>query len=469
MQAQALAQMGKKLATRLFNEPDVRQELWSRVDLHHCETLLDRWRASSGCDPLERRTQLLLFAFGFERLLAEQTDHIFRSPPGWIGQLQAKATPLLRAASIVAQIRRQAAAQLGQQGRRVEEWLDEYFFALAVYGLNTAKFENGAYQNFQRPFALISAGVAAAKMRTTRAKLSSLMHSRSVPAGPYPSYVVPLSHAYRLWTKDKDLHKAEKLLADARKVVDYSVPLRRELALIQATLGKDDPGKRDDALGELLRILLPAALPASPMELKTLLKSCRAFVEIEVPSRIGRIYKDKADTQWELMNISFKKLRARAPTQFYDAAFRCYFEAFQMSRDYYPGGNAAVTALLAGKEAMAQKIAQEVAAVCKGIDLGGVRHDERFWVLATEGSMALLRKQHEAAASFFQHAFDELPAGSDGMAQTSYAQLCRLYRALGTNKSRTDELRPVLEVFRNTTKFHLKPGPLGDCDGLFAP
>ena len=77
--------------------------------------------------------------------------------------------------------------------------------------------------------------------------------------------------------------------------------------------------------------------------------------------------------------------------------------------------------------------------------------------------MSLILNQPDKAADFFRTAMDELPAGNDGMVQSSYAQLCRLYGALGQ-----EQLAPVLEVFRQTTKFNLKKGKLGDCGGLFS-
>ncbi len=49
------------------------------------------------------------------------------------------------------------------------------------------------------------------------------------------------------------------------------------------------------------------------------------------------------------------------------------------------------------------------------------------------------------------------------MVQTSNVQLCRLHKALGD-----EQLRLALQVFRQTTKFKLRKGPLGDCGGLFS-
>jgi hypothetical protein len=188
---------------------------------------------------------------------------------------------------------------------------------------------------------------------------------------------------------------------------------------------------------------------------------CESFLETEVLSRIGRICKDKADAHWERLNIPFPELHNQTPALYYRSAQSFYHRAFQLTLDYYPGGKAAVTGLLA-REPSATDIARAVARECEMQDLGALSAVDRYWVLATEGDMVLILKQSQRAASFYQAAIEELPEGNDGMVQTTYAQLCRLYKALGE-----ELLRPALDVFRSTTKFALKAGPLGDCGGLF--
>jgi len=268
---------------------------------------------------------------------------------------------------------------------------------------------------------------------------------------------VPVYHAYTRCKKRKESDVAEKLLADVVDTFDYAVPLRRELALLRATLGR-----LDDALGDLEQITLLRAALRPRLTQKQLIEWFRAFVEIEVPSRMGRIFKDKADSLWEQLNVSHDELLGRAPAQFYRSAFRYYYEAFKLSGNYYPGGNAAVTALLAGERAEARRIASEVQAACTRIDLGSLTDSDRYWVLVTQGDTALIQGDLLRAADYFRNAFSELAAGNDGLVQSSYVQLCRLYKALGEQV-----VRPVLDVFREAKKFRLGPGPLGDCGGSF--
>jgi hypothetical protein len=108
-------------------------------------------------------------------------------------------------------------------------------------------------------------------------------------------------------------------------------------------------------------------------------------------------------------------------------------------------------------------IAEQVAFECKVAMDDAKISDERYWILATEGDMALIRGTGNAD-NFYLNAIDELPAGNDGMVQSTYDQICRLYKVFENNGY--DRMKPTLEVFRTTAKFNLRPGPLGDCDGL---
>src|SRR5438128_697543 len=60
-------------------------------------------------------------------------------------------------------IGRQARRHLGVNRRRDREWLEEYYFALTCYGVQTGKFE-GSYLRRDWVAAYISAGVAARRL-----------------------------------------------------------------------------------------------------------------------------------------------------------------------------------------------------------------------------------------------------------------------------------------------------------------
>ena len=445
-----------RLMAKLYAIPSEREAIWSQVHGHHFHKLIQHWSHCDpdAMDPLVDRAQQILFAFEFERRLRESTSQLFRSPRQLRPQRVSDRTPLERAFAVLQSVRAQAAEQLGRGGGRSESWQDELNFALAVYGLNTIKFSHDAYPVYQRLFALVSAGTALAQVSSVRTHLSTAAALSSEPVD-WSIYHAPLRLAYRQWQANNQLVKAEQLLASVSERFSYSVVFRREHALLKSKIGRIAEAE------EIIRgIATPPGAHGETSEAE-LVRLCGCFLEIEVLSRLGRINKDKADAHWEKLNIDFHALKNLTPTQFYRSAYLAYRKAFELSRDYYPGGNAAVAGLLANAPD-SREIAQSVADECSTIDVGSMSPIDRYWVIATEGDMSLVLGESGKAAEFFRTALEELPPGYDGMVQTTYNQLCRLYRALGG-----DILQPVLEVFRQTSKFKVTKGPLGDCDGLF--
>lgn len=221
-----------------------------------------------------------------------------------------------------------------------------------------------------------------------------------------------------------------------------------------------------ELLGEARDILERISLPAGAkarLSQSEIIHMCRVFGDIEVLSRLGRIYKDQADYEWQRDDIPFDQLRHHSAAQSYEGAFEYYNAAFESTHAYYPGGNAAVTALLAGNRAAASRIARQVARICLPKVPANQSPNDRYWVLATEADMALIHGDAAGAARFYRTAFDILPDNMDiGLVQTSYDQLCRLYRALGEQA-----MKPALAVFRNQHP-NLSPGPLGDCGGAYS-
>jgi hypothetical protein len=75
-------------------------------------------------------------------------------------------TPEERLQAILLLIRRMAAQHLGANHGRPNDWLEEYYFLLACYGVFTGRFEN--LQPRERIGALLSAGVATARLSWPR-------------------------------------------------------------------------------------------------------------------------------------------------------------------------------------------------------------------------------------------------------------------------------------------------------------
>jgi hypothetical protein len=95
----------------------------------------------------------------FERALHEQTEEC-RDASQWPAA-PAGNTPLERLRWLVLMIRMHAGRHLGVYCNRAREWLSEYYFLLAVYGLNGVRFEN--LTDIQRLGAFLSAGCAASR------------------------------------------------------------------------------------------------------------------------------------------------------------------------------------------------------------------------------------------------------------------------------------------------------------------
>lgn len=100
----------------------------------------------------------------FEITLAEQTEESRRRST-WPESLEDD-TPRGRLLYLVQWIRRQAAFHLGQDRGRPRDWIDEYYFLLACYGVNVVRFQN--LTDRERIGAFLSAGVATARFLWNR-------------------------------------------------------------------------------------------------------------------------------------------------------------------------------------------------------------------------------------------------------------------------------------------------------------
>jgi tetratricopeptide (TPR) repeat protein len=403
------------------------------------------------------RAHRLAFAFRFENLLADLTERIHRvanpespEPPG--GRGVTGNARVDRALALFCRVRQEAALFLGdrqpQRGAR-GQWRDEYYFAAAVYGLCTAKFD---YKEVEAAFALVSAGVAAARCEAARRAVReqiaaglgtgsgrALRGAGAREAPRYPSYSVPLALAHALWTGRRcarDEVKALRVLEDAARDFGHAVPLLLEYGLALA-----ETGRHQDALRML-----------EPLE-----DLGRAFHDEETLSRTGRLCKDLGDRALEDLPAAPDQLGSHPARAWYEAALRRYREAFEAGREYYPGINAATVALMLGRREEAEDLAASVLDICGRVDPGSAGGVEpRFWLLASQGEACVVLGREKQAAALYRQALRLVPARYRGLAQASYNQLCRLAWAAGRPALR------AMEVFRNCP-FRLKSGPL--CNG----
>jgi hypothetical protein len=394
---------------------------------------------------LAERIDRLEFAFQFEVVLADLAERISGrpqaetyGPPG--GRAVTGQQKVDRLLGILLRIRQEAYLALdavsvsGERDRRYD-WKDDLYFALAAYGLCNAK-PNWKYTESEVECALISAGVAAARVQAARDALREGLESGRLDADRFPTYRVPLALAYRAWRAGR----AADALAALERVMPrygYAVPLERDYALMLLEAGED---RRALDLLEPLRAL------------------CPLFGDYETLCRIGRGYRQRGDRLWQAFPCPTDEMRAMPAGQMYRHALAAYEEAYALKQHYYPGVNCATLARLVGDRPLSLKRAEEVEAACRQISIG-LRGDEAFWVYASEGEAALVREAPAEAERYYGAALVECDGQAVQMMQSAYDQICRLWEALGPAV-----VDPVVAVFRRNALWpQLKPGPLRNC------
>jgi hypothetical protein len=112
----------------------------------------------------ERASQFIRAVQDFEVRLAQQTEACYNGAR-W-PEIDDRAEPLDRLRTLLLALRQQAALHLGTDRNRPRQWLDEYYFILACYGIHVGRFDN-----LNRPELLgayLSAGVATARFLWNR-------------------------------------------------------------------------------------------------------------------------------------------------------------------------------------------------------------------------------------------------------------------------------------------------------------
>ena len=335
-----------------------------------------------------------------------------------------------RALSLIMRIRQEAALFLGdRQPHRGKHrlWEDEYYFALAVYGLNTAKYD---YKETESAFALASAGVAVAQTEQARTDLrreASVGVGRATKAAgkhPYPGYQAPLAVAHGFWkagARHKASCSASEFIGAVAARYEHAIPLVQEYALQLA-----EAGQHEKALDLL-----------APLE-----DLGRVFQDANTLARLGRTCKDLGDRALDGNPVPASAFKGHPAWAWYQAARKRYAEAFALSNDSYPGANAATLALLCGSLREAQELASKVLEICRHRDVSVMSADERFWLHVTQGEVSLILNRAEEAATFYRQALSGLPADGRGMALSACRQVLRLAWVLG------DPAKAVVGIFR---------------------
>jgi hypothetical protein len=334
-----------------------------------------------------------------------------------------------RLAGILLRIRKEAALWLGfKKPKRQSLWKDELYFALAVYGLLNVRWD---YSRPEQESALVSAGVAAARMPSVPKLLRRVITAGPDPGGNYPSYRVPLSIAHGFWRSNRH-ELGSRFLSDL--VLEVVVDERPGEAAATRFEIRPQMWHAMPLIGEAILLAMETGqLAPAEVLLEDLRPLAREFQDYETLARLGRLFKDAGDRKWELLVVPFEQFHNHAACQMYRKALVVYEEAFVATNDWYTGINAATLALLTNDPEKSRRYAAKVAATCS--TLYDHERRERYWLFATEGEAAILRGDDvQVAVDFYRHALEELSPGQWGMANSSYKQVCRLWKALGEDR-----------------------------------
>lgn len=426
----------------LDNDPDARAALLSRS---RCASRVEFEPGTPQAEQnRSRRTQRLAWLYEIERLLAAESHRIdsidkaeSREPPSRRELIPDQAR-LNRLLTLLLRIRQEAALVLGsRQPGAFGGWRDEYNFALAVYGLTTAKWSS--YKEAETESALVSAGVACAELTAARMTHEPSAIAANPASAMAASYRIPLYLAHQAWGRN-DHASALAILAAAEQQFPRCVPLKAETALNLA------------ATGDVKRAL-EAVAPFRSL--------CPDFGDHETLTRIGRCLKERADRSWQEWIANHITPDHEVLRQLYDAAYKAYREAYEIHQDYFPGINAATMALLSRQDtAVIEKLIQSVKQHCQKADTS---HDDCYWVFATEAEVALIGGDYDRSASRYLAAFTELTPQTIQHAQSSWRQVCRIGHFLGQG------LAPIVDVFLSVAivRQNLDIGPFNFCSERF--
>jgi tetratricopeptide (TPR) repeat protein len=391
-----------------------------------------------------RRAHRLAWLFEIEHILARESRRIDdptaaadREPPSQRELIPGRAA-LNRLLCLLLRIRQEAALVLGShRPGSFGGWRDEYYFALAVYGLMTAKWST--YHEPQTESALVSSGVAC-----TELPAAQILHERdSIPVRPvsqrFVSYRIPLFLAHQAWQR-KDYDRALAILNEAQQHFPRCVPLKAEVALNLAARGE---------MNRALEIVQPFR------------SLCRVFGDHETLTRIGRCLKELADQRWQDCHSRNVVPDMDLIGQLYREAYKVYREAYEVNQNYFPGINAATLALLSGEpQSVVNELACSVEAQCRNADVSG---PDRYWLFATGAEAALIQGRVDVAAARYLLALQELTPQTVEQAQTAWNQVCRIGHHTGL------DLTPIVDAFLSVdvVRRHLDVGPFQYCSSRF--
>lgn len=369
-----LAQNGEDvLAPAVFDYEDIRATNaigWDFVKLETELKIRAIQKVYSGSSE-----QFIRNVLKFEIDLASRTLQAHNDPTQWHpGGEDGSARD--RLCAIVMEIRRLAKQVLGRN--RDREWLEEYYFLLAAYGVRSAHFET--YQ--QRDFlaAYISAGVAARQLSRSQTLGKAIEDSRrdarrklrNPRPGADPGDIKErpcgeLSHHARLalaheWVSSGNREyaiQAIMILQALRKQYPHILEIEEELALAYLECGKP---------GAAVKVLDQA-------------NQDYGILHHETHCRWGRIFKDRA---FAAIDSAGGRGLGSAFNRFLPLAIESYKKAYEIEQHYYPAINLASLRFIAGKPDK-----ELVESILASLEKQPVT-ESQVWIEATRGEALLL-------------------------------------------------------------------------------
>jgi hypothetical protein len=310
---------------------------------------------------------------------------------------------LNRLARIILAIRRQAQRHLGVQRLRDRQWLEEYYFLLACYGVYAGLFET--YQSNRRQIAAvyISAGVAARQLGRPTQRLNGRIREKEAEADRLQNEAGFDPAAYESVRPRCEMSYHARL-AFAKRWVRSKKPPFRDAAIAILDQLRDDYPHVLEIEDELALAYLEADRPSEFEGVLSVVMSRYGQLSEEFLCRIGRFWKDRGD-----------KVRATDRSDAlscFEKALDWYRKGYAIRAYYYPGINVAGLQFILGKTEPARQVAE---AVLRSLE-GPAPPEELGWVRATQADARLLLENHpEAEALYRQSARLSDPQGRASM------------------------------------------------------
>jgi tetratricopeptide (TPR) repeat protein len=369
----------------------------------------------------------------FEQDMAARTQALHdrqdcRTPP-------SQDDPTDRLKTLVLAIRNAAREHMGVRRNRDRQWLEEYYFLLACYGVDAGRY--GTYQRRNVIAAYISAGVAARRLTRPRYELQPEirnMRSKALQVLEKPKqeiqpadFQLPLrpcemSHHARLGfatvlgrssEREDARNAAARLLEELREQYPHVLEVEEELVLLYLELGKRQEAE----------------------ELLQLVSRRYNLLSEEMLCRFGRSWKDQGAAQ---------SVDDPGAARFFEQALHWYLRAYEIRNNYYPGINVATLYFVLGDSSRAAATAQNVLVAVSG----GTGVDELAWIQASQAEAHLLLANDAEAEKFYRKAVEVLSA-------RDRKSTCR--QVILILKYATEAVRKYWDVDKLSDVFRLKP------------